>query len=79
MELQRANPDQYCVTSTKNDASYVFIVAASAVNCRIRVETAQDDAKQENGKEVTGRQRRFVLSESTGPVTIDNDEPRRSL
>ena len=74
VKLHWANADQYYIKSTENYASYVFTVGAE--KRRVRFEIAKADNERDNIKEATGKQRRFLLteSESTKAVEIDKGE-----
>ena len=74
VKLHWANADQYYIKSTENYASYVFTVGAE--KRRVRFEIAKADNERDNIKETSGKQRRFLLTESenTQAVEIDNGE-----
>ena len=74
VKLHWANADQYYIKSTENYASYVFTVGAE--KRRVRFEIAKADNERDNIKETSGKQRRFLLTESqnTKAVEIDNGE-----
>ena len=74
VKLHWANADQYYIKSTENYASYVFTVGAE--KRRARFEIAKADNERDNVKEASGKQRRFLLTESqnTKAVEIDNGE-----
>ena len=74
VKLHWANADQYYIKSTENYASYVFTVGAE--KRRVRFEIAKADNERDNIKETSGKQRRFILTESenTQAVEVDNGE-----
>ena len=74
VKLHWANADQYYIKSTENYASYVFIVGAE--KRQVRFEIAEADNERDNVKEASGKQRRFILTESenTQAVEVDNVE-----
>ena len=64
VKLHWANADQYYIKSTENYASYVFTVGTGAERRRVRFEIAKADNERDNIKETSGKQRRFLLTES---------------
>ncbi len=76
VKLHWANANQYYIKSTENYASYVFTVGAGTEKRRVRFEIAKADNERDNIKETSGKQRRFLLTESetTKAVEIDNGE-----
>ena len=86
VKLHWANADQYYIKSTENYASYVFTVGTGTEKRRVRFEIAKADNERDNIKETSGKQRRFVLTESvlrlrpsgatlsTNGVEVDNGE-----
>ena len=76
VKLHWANADQYYIKSTENYASYVFTVGTGTEKRRVRFEIAKADNERDNIKETSGKQRRFLLTESetTKAVEVDNGE-----
>ncbi len=76
VKLHWANADQYYIKSTENYASYVFTVGTGTEKRRVRFEIAKADNERDNIKEASGKQRRFLLTESetTKAVEVDNGE-----
>ena len=73
VKLHWANADQYYIKSTENYASYVFTVGTGAEKRRVRFEIAKADNERDNIKETSGKQRRFLLTESERPKAVETD------
>ena len=62
VKLHWANSDQYYIKTTENYASYIFTVDAGEEMRRVRFEIAAADNEKDNIKEISGKQRFFILA-----------------
>ena len=74
VKLHWANSDQYYIKTTENYASYVFTVGTGDGARRVRFEMAGADNEKDNIKEAEGKQRRFVLADGEGAISVESGD-----
>ena len=74
VKLHWANADQYYVKTTENYASYAFTAGTGDAVRRVRFEIAAADVENDNIKEASSRQRRFVLAGGKSAVAVEDGE-----
>ena len=74
VKLHWANSDQFYVKTTENYSAYAFVVGSGATERRVRFEIAAADNEKDTIKEVTDRQRRFVLASASDAITVADGE-----
>ena len=72
VKLHWANADQYYIKTTENYAAYAFSVGEGEDVRRVHFEIAAADKENDNVKETSGKQRRFVLAGDGDAVALDD-------
>ena len=70
VKLHWANADQYYIKSSENFRDYTFKLQSGK---KVHFKLIEASTEQNNKKEQTGKERRFILSDET-PVQVDNGE-----